>query len=58
MRYKVTVNGETYLVTESLKHAVECYNKAIYNGKSGDMIRFYSRKSPDLPWDMVRKDWL
>ena len=58
MRYKVSVNGEAKVITDSLKHAGAAYNKAIYYGKSGDIIKLEYRKTPNIPWETVKKDWI
>ena len=58
MTHKVTVNGEIVIITSNLKRAVSEYNKAIYRGKSGDFIVFFSIKTPDVPYELIRKDWL
>ena len=58
MRYKVTLNGETEVVTDSYKHAVAVYHKAVYHGKPNDIIRMYFRRNPQDDWETIRKDWL
>ena len=58
MRYKVTLNGEKVITTNSLKHAADAYNKTVYFGKEGDIIRMYYRPNPDTKWRELRKDWL
>lgn len=58
MRYKVLRNGETIIVTNNFKHVGEAYNKAIYYGKPGDIVKLQYRDSPDKPWTTMKKDWL
>ena len=58
MRYKIVKNGDTILITDSLRHASAVYNQTIYGAKSGDVIRVYYRKGPNLEWKMCRKDWI
>ena len=58
MRYKVTLNGEEVIITNNLKHAADAYNKVIYFGKEGDIIRMYYRPKPDVNWSELRKDWI
>ena len=58
MRYRVTKNGENIIITNNFKHATEAYNKCIYTGKSGDIIRMCFRKTPKDEWETVKKDWL
>lgn len=58
MTHKVTVNGEIVIITTNLKRAVSEYNRAIYKGKPGDFIEFFSRKDSGIPYERVRKDWL
>ena len=58
MRYKVTKNGENIVITDNFKNANEAYNKCIYRGKSGDIIRMLFKKNPEDPWNSVKKDWL
>lgn len=58
MTHKVTKNGEILIITSNLKRAVSEYNRAIYTSKEGDFIEFFSRKTPDVPYERIRKDWL
>lgn len=58
MRYKVTLNGEEVIISDNLKHAADAYNKTIYFGKEGDIIRMYYRPNPNTKWMELRKDWL
>jgi len=58
MRHRVEKNGETIIITDKIQHAYEAYNKCIYFGKEGDIIRFTTRKSPNHPWKLVRRDIL
>ena len=58
MRYKVTKNGENIIITNNFKHASEAYNKCVYTGKSGDIIRMYYRRAITDEWENVKKDWL
>lgn len=58
MRYKVSVNGEQKLITDNLKHAGAAYNKAIYYAKPGDIIKMEYRENPNVPWSIVKKDWI
>ena len=58
MRYKVTKNGEVIVITDLLKQAGIAYNKAIYYGKQGDIIKMEYRDDPRKPWETVKKDWL
>ena len=58
MRYKVMMNGDTQVITDSYKHAAAVYNKAIYHGKPGDIIKMQMRRNPQDDWETVKKDWL
>ena len=58
MRYKVTRNGEVIVITDNFKNAVMAYNKSIYFGKAGDIVRMLYRNDPNKPWQNIRKDWL
>lgn len=58
MRYKVTKNGEVIVITDLLKQAGIAYNKAIYYGKQGDIIKMECRVDPSKPWETVKKDWI
>lgn len=64
MRLKVTKNGNIIIVTDNLKHAAEEYNRAIYDGKPGDIIEFFTsrkvttRQGDQIIWERARKDWL
>ena len=58
MRYRVMKNGEKIVITDLLKQAGIAYNKAIYYGKPGDIIKMEYRDTPDKPWATVKKDWL
>ena len=58
MTHKVVKNGEVIIVTSNFKRASSEYNRAIYTGKAGDFIELYSRKTPDVPYERIKKDWL
>ena len=58
VRYRITVNGGNVLITDSYRHAAAAYNKAIYHGKPGDIIRMMYRDDPNKPWQTAKKDWL
>lgn len=58
MIYKVTKNGDSIITTRSFKNAAREYDKAIYHGKKGDIIRLYSKKDGGSPWELARKDWM
>lgn len=58
MRYIVSKNGENIIVTSNFKRATAVYNKCIYTGKPGDIIRMSFRKDPSKEWELVKKDWL
>lgn len=58
MLYKVVKNGDVVLATKSYKNAANTYDKAIYNGKRGDIIRLYCKKDQSDEWELARKDWL
>lgn len=58
MRFKVLRNGEIIVVTDHIKMAAMTYNKAIYYGKQGDIIKMLYREDPNKEWKLLKKDWL
>lgn len=58
MLYKVMKNGKVVITSVFFKDASKRYEECIYDGKPGDFISLYYKKTIADNWQLARKDWI